>query len=208
MEWNEREGKGHQAKNDGGRKEVGKKKKKEAEVGYEETSKTKKAVERLQTLMRESREREEGKTKGTKERNETEVVVPCPQVNKELPWPNRMFCVYKCCDAFKGDSECVFVWCGPCARVAMASVDEDNNEKIDKKGRNNKRSSRRGVPVTTEYKKVGGRKTTGTCGAHTYGDVRLLGIESDANYTWRKQQKRKGGRDNIGKHCFGCGLIL
>ena len=30
-----------------------KKKKKKAEVGYENTSKTKKAVERLQTLMRE-----------------------------------------------------------------------------------------------------------------------------------------------------------
>ena len=148
------------------------------------------------------------KIKDTKERNETEVVVPCRQVNTELPWPNGFFCVYKCCNAFKGDSECVFVWCSPCARVAITSVDEDNNEKIDKEGKNKVRSSRRGVPEMTEYKKVRGSKTTGTCGAHTYGDVRHLGMESDANYTWRKQHKRKAGRDNIGKHCFGCGLIL
>ncbi len=49
----------------------------------------------------------------------------------------------------------------------MVYMDEDNNEKIVKEGKNKIRSSRRGVPETTEYKKARGNKTMKTCLAHT-----------------------------------------
>ncbi len=93
-------------------------------------------------------------------------------------------------------------------RVVITSVDEDKNDKNDKEGNNKVRSSRRGVPEQTEYKEVRGSKTTGTCRAHAYGGVRLLGMKSNDNYTWRKQHKNKVDRDNIATHCFGCGLTL
>ena len=114
----------------------------------------------------------------------------------------------KCCNAFKGDNECVFVWCCPCARAAIASVDEDKKDKNDKDVNKKVRSTRRGLPEQMEYKEVRGSKTRGTYRAHTYGNIRLLGMETDENYTWRKQHKRRGGRDNIAKHSFGCGLTL
>ncbi len=37
----------------------------------------------------------------------------------------------------------------------------------------------------------------GSSGGHTYGNIGDLGMETDKNYAWRRQSKKKGGRETL-----------
>ena len=57
------------------------------------------------------------------------------------------------------------------------------------------------------YEVVKGSEYAGSCGEHTYGDLRTLEMDLDETYCYRKQ-KRAANRQNIARHCFGCGKIF
>ena len=57
------------------------------------------------------------------------------------------------------------------------------------------------------YEVVKGSEYAGSCGEHTYGDLLTMEMDLDETYCYRKQ-KRAANRQNIARHCFGCGKIF